>query len=274
MSCMTQISVLGARSAQLALLTLKGSESLLQKAKATSAVLHLAGIGCNGNRGQLHTMCRPKVTQAQTLTASGPIQSRLAMSSDMAGSRDLMDFPHIVFPSFVKMAKNVFLQLFVIRPYLDQSFSFPTFLDGAKQALLVVSEKLANGDFAGLRGLVTPEALAEIERNYATLSVKERCDLKVIRDNIGPIFPYEIGMIIEEDDDIQKRWVEVTVCAHVHSNFANRDRLSESEYVPPYQLPDFTVWNYRFIRNYTKGVNDSWVVNVVNHFKPNVEQAD
>lgn len=38
-------------------------------------------------------------------------------------------------------------------------------------------------------------------------------------------------------------------------------------------LPEYTekisICNYRFLREFTKGVESQWVVNVVNHFKPN-----
>jgi len=37
--------------------------------------------------------------------------------------------------------------------------------------------------------------------------------------------------------------------------------------LPEYQ-EKMSVLNYRFIRNYTKGVCDQWTINVVNHFKP------
>lgn len=36
---------------------------------------------------------------------------------------------------------------------------------------------------------------------------------------------------------------------------------------PEYQDKIF-ILNYRFIREFTKGVEDSWWVNIVNHFQP------
>lgn len=64
---------------------------------------------------------------------------------------------------------------------------------------MLLSERLSLGDLAGLRGLVTPEALAEIERNFTHLSVKERAELRVQPEMIGPFMPCEVGMIIVED---------------------------------------------------------------------------
>jgi len=194
------------------------------------------------------------------------------MSMDHTGSHDLMDFPRIQFPNFFKMLRSKFLIHFVILPYLDQNFSIKNFLDGAKEAALVVSDRLASGDMDALRDLVTPEALTEIQANYARMSVRERCDLRLDRRAISPIvIPYELGMIIEEDEDVQKRWVEITVIFHVHRKLMDDDgNLSTSAYMHP----DFTVCNYRFIRNFTKGVSDSWTVNVVNHFKPNLRRDE
>lgn len=37
-------------------------------------------------------------------------------------------------------------------------------------------------------------------------------------------------------------------------------------------MPEFRdklfILNYRFIRDYSKGVSDQWTLNIVNHFKP------
>ncbi|XP_043205476.1 uncharacterized protein LOC122372398 isoform X2 [Amphibalanus amphitrite] len=268
-------SVMTHRVTYQALRAIKNNGMWMQPALYASPLPHhmRTSVGTHGHT--LSSFAQKSLFCCQmTPLSSIMLEQRKMMSTDAARSGNLMDFPHILFPSFMKMAKNVFFTWFIIRPYLDPNFSFKSFMDGAKQAMLVVSDRVSRGDFAGLQGLVTPEALAEIERNYSRLSVKERCDLRLQSEHIGPIFPYEIGMIIEEEEELQKRWVEITVCAHVHPNFAYQHHPSEQGFTPPYQMPDFTVCNYRFIRNYTKGVEDTWTVNVVNHFRPNADQDD
>lgn len=53
----------------------------------------------------------------------------------------LMDFPKIVWPSLLKTIKNWILVNFIIRPYFDQEFNMPNFVNGTKHALQVSSRK-------------------------------------------------------------------------------------------------------------------------------------
>lgn len=77
----------------------------------------------------------------------------------------------------------------------------------------------------------------------------------------------------EAEETTQKRFVEITMVYHVLQGLhLMRERGEE----PPLNvglLPEFRdkihVCNYRFIREFTKGVNDQWTVNIINHFKPN-----
>lgn len=49
----------------------------------------------------------------------------------------LMEFPKIVWPSLLKTIKNWILVNFIVRPYFDQEFNMPNFVNGTKHALQV-----------------------------------------------------------------------------------------------------------------------------------------
>lgn len=48
-----------------------------------------------------------------------------------------MEFPKIVWPSLLKTIKNWILVNLIVRPYFDQEFNMPTFVNGTKHALQV-----------------------------------------------------------------------------------------------------------------------------------------
>lgn len=49
----------------------------------------------------------------------------------------LMEFPPVVWPSFIKFIKNWMFANFIIRPYFDQEFSLHEFIEGSKHAVQV-----------------------------------------------------------------------------------------------------------------------------------------
>lgn len=53
----------------------------------------------------------------------------------------LMEFPKIMWPSLLKTIKSWILCNFIIRPYFDQEFDMPNFVNGTKHAIQVSSRK-------------------------------------------------------------------------------------------------------------------------------------
>lgn len=66
-----------------------------------------------------------------------------------------------------------------------------------------------------LRGLVTQDALYDIKNATAKMSMSQRNQLSVDKDDIYFCFPYQIGIIFDETETVQKRWVEITMVYHV-----------------------------------------------------------
>ncbi|XP_058122321.1 m-AAA protease-interacting protein 1, mitochondrial [Anopheles coustani] len=185
----------------------------------------------------------------------------------------LMDFPQLVWPSVIKTVRNWIMVHFIIRPYFDREFSLPDFVQGAKQALQIVSSSLAGGEVKQLEGLVDRVALNDIRQSLSKMSVAERYDIQVDKADIYFSFPYQVGVMFDEsDDDNQKRFVEITMVFHVLRGLKGMIERGESVPLNVGALPEFrdkiSICNYRFIKEFTKGVDSDWTVNVVNHFKP------
>ncbi|KAF9803871.1 hypothetical protein SFRURICE_013148 [Spodoptera frugiperda] len=181
----------------------------------------------------------------------------------------LMEFPPVVWPSFIKFIKNWMFANFIIRPYFDQEFSLHEFIEGSKHAVQVVSECLQKSDFKSLDGLVDKDAIAALKSAISKLSVSQRQLLAIEKEDIFYAFPYQVGVMF---DDADKRWVEITMCYHV---FRGLRHLKDAGDLPPITIgvqPEYQdkifILNYRFIREFTKGVEDSWWINIVNHFQP------
>ncbi|XP_053673523.1 m-AAA protease-interacting protein 1, mitochondrial [Anopheles nili] len=208
------------------------------------------------------------------------IQARWNSTDEQQSSRQrvrkrpvLMEFPQLVWPSVIKTIRNWILVHFIIRPYFDRDFVLPDFVLGAKQALQVVSSSLAGGEVKQLEGLVDRAALADLKQSISKMSVAERYDIHVDKEDVYFSFPYQVGVMFDEsEDDSQKRFVEITMVFHVLKGLKGMIERGESVPLNVGVLPEFrdkiSICNYRFIKEFTKGVDSDWTVNVVNHFKP------
>lgn len=185
----------------------------------------------------------------------------------------LMEFPEVLWPSALKTMKNWILTKCIIRPYFDSDFNIREFVFGAKQALQIISAKMAGGDISTLSNLVSQDALDKLKPIIQTLSMSQRQQLEIKKEDIYFTFPYQIGIMFNEDDEKpQKRWVEITMVFHILRGLADmQERGVEIPWnmgtLPEYQDKVF-ICNYRFIKEFTQGQESDWTVNVINHFKP------
>lgn len=86
-----------------------------------------------------------------------------------------------------------------------------------------------------------------------------------------PVF--KVGIIFnEEEGKEQKRFVEITMVYHSLKGLASMRSQGEEPPLNMGMLPEYQqnifICNYRFIREFTKGVDGDWTVNLLNHFKP------
>jgi hypothetical protein len=174
--------------------------------------------------------------------------------------KKLMDMKQSVYPNPWYSFQNWTQTTFIIRPYFDKEFSPQEFLKGAKQALVFVSHQISEGNMERLRGVVEEKALEEISRNILQYNANERHNMRVNEQDIGSTFLYRTGIIINEDET---RFVEITVVYHCRrGGFYSSPTKMEFKDI----TEGLSICNYRFIREYTKGVSDEWTVNGLNHY--------
>jgi len=193
----------------------------------------------------------------------------------------LMDFPKRLFPNLVNTARNWFIATTLITPYFDNEFSRAEFVEGAKAAVEYVSGALSEGEFDRLKSVVSPECLSHLKNRVSQLSMQQRQLLSVKKDDIFISFIYQIGILMEDikreegsqpEAPEHTRHVEITFVCHSHPVFS--EAMEDNERFKNYaeikaeidNRGGPVVSNYRFIRDMTKGVDDQWTINVVNHF--------
>ncbi|CAH1954994.1 unnamed protein product [Acanthoscelides obtectus] len=183
------------------------------------------------------------------------------------------DVPKIVWPSLLKSIRNFILATFIIRPYFDNDFSLSEFVLGSKKAVEVVSKNLSEGNMEALEGLVTKDIIPILQKSLPLLSLSQRELVAIAEDDIYFCFPYQVGIIFnEEEGKEQKRFVEITMVYHTLKGLDSMRSKGEEPPVNMGMLPEYqqkiSISNYRFIREFTKGVEDSWTINLLNHFRP------
>ena len=134
-----------------------------------------------------------------------------------------------------------------------------------------VSQCLSEGDFETLEesDVVSDDCLRKLKISLALFSHLQRERLYVSQKDIFYNFIYQIGVILN-DDDPKQRHVEITYVAHT---IPNLDEMVDS---PSLSFDDIKkagiehdtgpiILACRFIRNYSKGVSDSWTLNAINY---------
>lgn len=120
--------------------------------------------------------------------------------------------------------------------------------------------------------MVSDDALEEIKKSVASMSMAQRHEIGCERQDIYFSFPFQVGIMFDEDTDVQRRWVEITMVFHVLrgvKEMVDREQsVSLNIGMDPAYQDKFSICNYRFIKEYTKDQETDWVVNKLNHFKP------
>lgn len=118
----------------------------------------------------------------------------------------------------------------------------------------MVSVSLASGDVKSLHGLVSAEALGELQRTVGNMSMAQRNEILIKKEDIYLTYPYQVGkhfsvisgcqfifdwniqvgiMFDETNEEIQKRWVEITMVFHV---LRGLKEMQDEGIVPPLNI--------------------------------------
>lgn len=168
----------------------------------------------------------------------------------------------VIWPSVFQTLKSMFISTIIIKPYFDPEFTIKDFVEGAKQAISFVSSHLSSGKWVALEGLVTPEALVEIKSNYVNLNLAERQSLEIKKEHMNFTFLHQIGIIL--NDDSSERFAEILVVCHVYGLQNQNSHTSQDFNINEEKI---SVCNYRFRREFTKGIDSSWMINQLNHYR-------
>eukprot|EP00090_Calanus_glacialis_P003549 TRINITY_DN12615_c0_g1_i1.p1 TRINITY_DN12615_c0_g1~~TRINITY_DN12615_c0_g1_i1.p1 ORF type:complete len:229 (+),score=49.40 TRINITY_DN12615_c0_g1_i1:35-721(+) len=193
----------------------------------------------------------------------------------------LMEFPPIGMPKLSYTIRNWFMAKTLITPYFDNDFSMTDFADGAKHAALTVSNGLAEGDFDDMKNYLTTDCLETVEKSIGLFNKTERSALSMVPSDIYFSFVYQIGILMEDHPTEENKSIRHVEITWVGQQFPNYQEVIEQCGNNPMEVKKFMdlhggpqILNYRFIREFTKEVEDSWTINALNHFMlldPNIE---
>ncbi|KAK9874049.1 hypothetical protein WA026_002406 [Henosepilachna vigintioctopunctata] len=191
----------------------------------------------------------------------------------------LMNFPKVIWPSLGKTIKNYILTTFIIKPYLDNDFNMAEVVLGSKKAVDVVSNKLSLGEIKTLDGLVASDIIPSLQARLSIMSLAQREQLSISERDIYFSFPYQVGIIFDDDDNSeQKRFVEITMVHHSLKGLSAMRARGEEIPMNIGLIPEYrdkiSIANYRFIKEFKKGVESDWTINLMNHFRPSDEMDE
>ena len=100
----------------------------------------------------------------------------------------------------------------------------------------------------------------------------EREALALEPEDIYIGFSYQVGIMMEDhptEENQSTRHVEITWVGHSFPNYSNlvekfKNPLEIKNHMDQQGGP--MILNYRFIKDFTKGVEDTWSINALNHF--------
>ncbi|KAK6642457.1 hypothetical protein RUM43_003959 [Polyplax serrata] len=144
------------------------------------------------------------------------------------------------------------------------------FMTSAQTALVVVTELLSEQNFSELKGLLSSECLQEVEKNVRAMDTDQRKSLVVAEDDIFVAFPYRTKVHKGETEDKKQRiFFEVTVVFHVYKGYKDSTKQDAWAVFSNAKPELLTVYNCRFIREFTSEVEDQWTINAINLYKMN-----
>ncbi|XP_012277237.1 uncharacterized protein LOC105697999 [Orussus abietinus] len=176
--------------------------------------------------------------------------------------RYLVEEPAITLPNVFYALRNLLLTHFIIKPFMDKDFNIQDFKNGAIEAVCIVSNALANGNYGQLHGLVEEGVIQTLKPKIESLSMHQRKQIEVMKDHLGPTFLHQIGIISKERTGTPQRFIEITM-VHIYLPSSLKLPLMITEMVEPF------IANYRFIREVKKDGDSYWMINAINHFRSN-----
>lgn len=128
--------------------------------------------------------------------------------------------------------------------------------------------------------MVDDDTIAKMRHIVGSMTPEQRQHIIVNDSDIQWIFPHEIQFITKENtvENKSRFFVEIMVVIHAYRDDDNIE-MSDILGTPNAQLIDkleknYSIANYRFIKEFTKGVEDDWTINHILHVKPTDEMKE
>ena len=108
---------------------------------------------------------------------------------------------------------------------------------------------------------------------YSLFDKDQRSALAVDTEDVYFSFVYQIGILMEDHPTEENKSIRHAEITWVGQTFPDYMGVIEKCDGNPMEVKKFMderggpqILNYRFIRDYTKGVEDSWTINALNHY--------
>ncbi|KAK0168551.1 hypothetical protein PV327_002337 [Microctonus hyperodae] len=172
-----------------------------------------------------------------------------------------------ILPNIFQALPSAYYLHGVLKGRLDPELNMPEFVEGSKQAVVVVSEALAREDYDSLSGLVDSKVIDKLRIKISALTQEQKNLIAIRLDDIYGSFPYSIR-VFEGGEENDKTFAEI---AMVFYSLRGLRELREQNIVPPLQMgimPEYQdkifLSNYNFRRDYTNGNTEPWIVSMCN----------
>ena len=184
----------------------------------------------------------------------------------------------------------------LITPYFDPDYNNADFKEGALKAIEAVSDAFAEEQDDALNDLddvITLDCMRKLRYAHRRMRRDQRRLVRTKADDFFWSFIHQIGIIMRDLDDVERRRrnlpdeakhsriVEITFVAYSAPNYFDlseepqeifqelKSRIQDARKIQSgtgFLFENGQVANYRFVKDFTKGVKDIWRINMANHF--------
>ncbi|XP_033628543.1 m-AAA protease-interacting protein 1, mitochondrial-like [Asterias rubens] len=220
---------------------------------------------------------KPKTTLLQLQPALKCVQtSQLRpFSSESDGENEKKVKPiFVAIPNPFKLIRNK-IYFWMIRSYFDPDFKAEDFTEGAMQAMCTISRFISDGNFDQLEGLMSRKLLDEVKETLKDLGMRDRANIVVNTDDVLHIFPQNVAVHYDESGGkflniLMRFW-----CHSMSSEESDKGVVGMRIGRPPPGVSQEEFNNmgsvisctYEFHRDFSPGVDPSWMVTYIQHGK-------
>lgn len=127
--------------------------------------------------------------------------------------------------------------------------------------------------------MVDDDTIHKMRRIVGPMTSEQRQLININDDDIQWIFPHEIQFITKEnvDEDKSRFFVEIMVVVHAFRGEVDWKDIvgnKDNDELVERMEQNYSIANYRFIKEFTKGIEDDWTINHIVHVKPTDEMKE